>query len=345
MGIGFKFAVNFVGSDSLFRSKLMRGIMNWAGRPIPIAKGSSDPAAIKGVMSVIRDGGAVGIFPEGNRTFFGETGYFKPTIGKLAKKLGVPLVIMQIRGGFNTAPRWRKSVTRGKMTASVTRVLVPEEMEKMTDGEINDIIRADLQFNEFAYNAEKKYVFRGKKKAENLESVLFACPHCKSMTDLHSEGDEFFCGNCNARVRLNPLGVFEKVNNADGFPETILDWSKIQLDTLKFADFDKYTDAPVFSDGGVKIYLCQKAKRQEFLETAAIGFYADRFEAGSLTLPFSEITDMSVQDIDKLQIYTADKTMYMLKFPYKSNCIKYMICAYRVKNIKESRGGEDFYGY
>ena len=344
VGIGFKFAINFVASDSLFRTKLKRGLLHFFAKPIPIAKGSSDPSAIKNIMTVIKDGGAVGIFPEGNRTFFGETGYFKPTIGKLAKKLKVPLVIVNIRGGFNTAPRWRKKTSKGKMTAAVTRIISPEDMTNMTDDEINDAIEKGISFNEYEYNAEKKIIFKGNKKAEYLESALFACPECGSFTDLHSDGNEFYCKKCGAKVRFNGLGLFEKVANADKLPETVLEWSKIQLRQIKEKDYSPYSQVPVFSDGNVKINICERAKKQRLLGCGSIALYNDRITAGEYVFPLAEVTDLAIHGIRKLQIYMQYGKMYMIEAEKKTNVLKYMACGYRL--MHGIKGEEvEYYGY
>lgn len=344
VGIGFKFAINFVASDSIFRSKFNRWALRFLAQSIPIAKGSSDPSTIKNIMAVIKDGGAVGIFPEGNRSFFGETGYFKPTIGKLAKKMKVPLVIVNIRGGFNTAPRWRKKPSKGRMTAAVTKIISPEDMANMTDGEINDAISRGISFNEYEYNAKKKIKFNGKKKAEHIEAALFACPECGSFKGLHGEGNDLYCSECGARVRFDEYGFFEKVNNADKLPENVSEWSKLQLDMIKSKDYSAFVDTPVFSDDNVKINLCERAKRQRLLGTGSIALYNDRITAGELTLPLSEITDIAIHGIRKLQIYTENGKMYMIEAAEKTNLLKYMACGYHLKH-KIKNEEDDFFGY
>ena len=346
VGLGFKFGINFVASDSLFRvGRFRRWILETLVRPIPIAKGSSDPGAVKDIMSVIRQGGAVALFPEGNRTFFGATGYFKPTIGKLVKKLGVPLVVVNIRGGYNTDPRWRhNNVSRGKMTASVTRVVSPEELNELSGDEINDLIAREIDFNEFEYNAEKKIVFKGKRKAEHLETALFVCPQCGKWHDLHSRGNEFYCSSCGARVKINGLGFFEKVENANAVPDTILECSKIQLDAVKNRDYSAFSDKPVFSDANVKIYSCERAKRQKLLGKGDIALYSDRITAGEFAFPIERISDMAIQSIRKIQIYMHDGSMYMIEAPEHTNILKYMVCGYHLRHL--IKGEEDeYFGY
>jgi 1-acyl-sn-glycerol-3-phosphate acyltransferase len=96
VSMGFNFGINFVGSDTLFRYGLKSKIMTALARPIPFSKGTSDFAAIKNIISVIKDGGCVGMFPSGNRSFYGEESTIVPGIGKLVKILKAPLALVQL---------------------------------------------------------------------------------------------------------------------------------------------------------------------------------------------------------------------------------------------------------
>ncbi|MCL2821601.1 MAG: 1-acyl-sn-glycerol-3-phosphate acyltransferase, partial [Firmicutes bacterium] len=69
-GIIANFGINFVASDTIFRHGFKSWIMKKLANPIPITKGMADITAVKKMMQVTKNGGAVGIFPEGNRCFF-----------------------------------------------------------------------------------------------------------------------------------------------------------------------------------------------------------------------------------------------------------------------------------
>jgi len=214
VGAGFYFGINYIASDSIFRHGFKSWLMKILTRPIPFSKGSSDASAIIRMISVVKQGGTLGIFPSGNRSFFGEECTIKPGIGKLAKKMGVPVVLVQMRGGYNAKPRWKSKPNKGKVRAGVTRVVSVEELASFSAEQLDDIIKKELYFNEFEWNAAEKIVFRGKQKAEYLERALFFCPECKSLDGLSSKGNEFFCTFCNMRVLINDTGFFEKINNA-----------------------------------------------------------------------------------------------------------------------------------
>lgn len=341
IGAGFNFGINFVASDSIFRHGLLSKIMVALVRPIPFSKGSSDLIALKHMMSVIKDGGSVAMFPSGNRCCYGMESPIVPGIGRLAKKFNVPLVLVQLRGGYNTRPRWKTSANRGKMTAVVTKVLQVEELAAKTGEEVDEIIKQELYFNEFEYNKTAKIVYRGRRKAEYLESMLFYCPQCAGINGLFSQGNEFFCRDCDARVKINDYGFFERINNAEKIPETILEWSRLQLDYIKALDYSGFTSRPLFSDKAA-FFKAERAKREEPLGKGSIEFYSDRLVVCGHEFLYTEIT-MSIIGARKMTIYSKNDVFAVIA-PLRTNLMKYMICGYYLRN-KALNIQEEFYGY
>ncbi len=272
VGTGFTFGINYVASDSIFRHGFLSKLMVWLAHPIPISKGSMDATAVKNIMTAIKDGSAVGMFPSGNTSFFGEECFINPAVGKLCKKLGVPVVLVRQEGGYFTAARWKNKISKGRYTARVARVIEPDELASLSPEEIFSAIKDTLYHNEYEWNKTARVRFKGKRKAEYLESVLFYCPKCRSLHALRSEKNDLFCTECGARVTLNDYGFFE---GAD-MPETALAWSRAQLDYIKSLDYSLFTDKPVFNDGGVKLSLVTRATKEEALGTGEIALYGDR---------------------------------------------------------------------
>jgi len=347
VAMGFNFGINYVGSDTLFRHGLLSRIMVLLTRPIPFSKGSSDIIALKNMMGVIKDGGCVCMFPSGNRSFYGDECRIVPGIGKLAKKFNVPLVLMQIRGGFNTIARWRASRNVGKVTAFVSRVVQVAELESMTAAEVDDVIRRELGFDEFEWNRTAKVEYHGKRRAEYLESVLFYCPECGNMNGgggggLRSEGNEFLCLDCGAKVAINETGFFEKIHRAEKIPDTILEWSRMQLNHVKGFDFSPYTEKPVFTDGNVSLSIAERARKEHPIGNGTIELYADKLVICGQEFPLTEITS-AIQGVRKLTLYYND-SVYAVLAPHRTNLIKYMICAYHLRN-KALDIKEEYYGY
>ena len=75
--------------------------------------------AIRDCLRVLKEGGAVGIFPEGNRTLTGAQWEMTDSVAKFVKLSKVPLVLYNIEGGYGSDPRWGVSKRKGKMRGYV----------------------------------------------------------------------------------------------------------------------------------------------------------------------------------------------------------------------------------
>jgi len=343
VGIGFKFGINYFASDSIFRHGFQSFLMRILAHPIPFSKGSSDASAIIKMFTVIKQGGAIGIFVSGNRSFFGEECTLKPGIGKLIKKTGVPVVLVKMRGGYNIKPRWKSKPNKGKMSAGVTKVIQPEELATLSSEELDKIIMNEIYFNEFEWNAVEKIQFIGRQKAEFLERALFYCPECKSLESLSSKGNVFFCTVCGMKVEINIYGFFDKIKNADNCPNTILEWSKIQLEYIKTIDFSKFSNKPIFCDQNVRLSVAIRSRKDELLGKGSIALFFDKISICGKDFNIEKFKDMSIQGYNRLMIYT-EEGEYTVDMSAHTNAVKYMICTYHLKN-KSHNIENGHYGY
>ena len=342
LSMGFGFGINYVATDTIFRHGLLSKIMVLLVRPIPFSKGSSDLTALKHMINVIKSGGSVAMFPSGNRCCYGVESDILPGIGRLAKKFDVPLVLVQFQGGYNTLPRWKAKKNLGKVIATVVRIVSREELSALGAEEVDSIIQRELKFNEFEFNRTAQITFRGKHKAEYLESMLFYCPQCGVMNSLRSRGNEFFCTECEARVRINGTGFFERIHNAGAIPETILEWSELQLEHIKNLDYTPYGETPFFTDGEIQFSVAERAKGETLLGRGQISLFNDRVVVCDREFPLTEVT-MALVGVRNLSIYARDN-VYAIKGPWGMNLMKYMICGYHLRNMAlDIKDG--YYGY
>lgn len=91
----FKFPLYFFASDDLFNLKVSP-LINYLVHPIPKSKSLSDLNAVRTALKVFKEGGAVSISPEGNRTLSGRQWEMDDSIAKLVKLSKVPLVLYNL---------------------------------------------------------------------------------------------------------------------------------------------------------------------------------------------------------------------------------------------------------
>ena len=143
LGLSCHRRLSSMARSSLYRFKPFAAIIT-ALDAIPIDRESSTVAAMKGVINRLRDGAAVVIFPEGTRTADGKLGELKGGFVLLAKRAGVPIVPVAMVGAWECWPRTRLFPRPGRIRLEFGRLLQPEQIAAMTDGEILSACTAEI---------------------------------------------------------------------------------------------------------------------------------------------------------------------------------------------------------
>src|SRR5690606_31368421 len=91
--------VRFMAKEELFRPRILRWWLNAVGS-FPVRRGEADREAIRTALSILRDGGIVGIFVEGTRNPDGRPLPIQHGAAMLAVRAGVPIVpVAMVREG------------------------------------------------------------------------------------------------------------------------------------------------------------------------------------------------------------------------------------------------------
>lgn len=329
--------VYYIASEDLFSMGWVSRLIRWLVAPIPIKKQTTDLQAVKTCIKVARQGGTICLAPEGNRTFHGKTIYMNPSIASLVQKLGLPLAIFRIEGGYGVHPRWSDVVRRGNMRSYVSRVIEPEEYKAMSRAELFELIRSELYVNE-AYPSGP---FRHRKNAEFLERAMYTCPGC-GLTTLESSGDIIRCTKCDRQIRHLPTKELEGVNCQ--FPHRfVADWYEWQQDFINQTDLLALTDAPVYEET-VQLSLVHPYKDKEVLDPrATVRLYGDRITIADRTMPFAETDAVVVLGKNKLNLYFGNELL-QLKGDARFNALKYVHFFHRHKNQTRGDHNDKFLG-
>ena len=210
----FPFQLYFYASDDLFNLKVSP-LIRYLAAPIPKSKSVADLKAVMISLRVLREGGAIGITPEGNRTLSGRQWEMGDSVAKLVKTAKVPLVLFNLCGGYGTDPRWGVKIRRGtKFVGRVRRILTPEEYAGMSDEELFGIIKNELDVDDTL--SGKRY--KSRRRAEYIERALYMCPVCGSIGTIHSHGTGFCCTSCKTEAEYTedlkispPVGGYSRI--------------------------------------------------------------------------------------------------------------------------------------
>lgn len=107
LGVGAPRPVYFMARDTLAKVPLLGAWMRGVG-VVLVDRNAPSAKTLATVIENLKQGHAVGVFPEGTRTTTGELGEFKRGILLLLKKTRATVVPAAIRGSFHALPRGRR---------------------------------------------------------------------------------------------------------------------------------------------------------------------------------------------------------------------------------------------
>ena len=97
VGLGCPREVHFMAKQELFDNPFLGWLIR-AYNALPVKRGTADHRALRRASGVLREGGALLMFPEGTRSTSGELGSAKAGVGFLACSSGAPIVPAHITG-------------------------------------------------------------------------------------------------------------------------------------------------------------------------------------------------------------------------------------------------------
>ncbi|MDE6597614.1 MAG: 1-acyl-sn-glycerol-3-phosphate acyltransferase [Clostridia bacterium] len=301
LSLSFRFPVYFVASDDLFNLKISP-LIKYLVAPIPKSKSLHDVAAMMGVFRVIKEGGAVGIFPEGNRTISGGQWEMTDAIAKLAKSLKVPLVIYNIHGGYGTDPRWGHSIRKGRATGGVRKIISVEELNALSADQLFALIKKELDVND----ADSGVSFRSKKRAEYIERALYMCPVCRGVSGIVSHKYKLKCRYCGTEaVYTEKLSLSPAV---EGFGR-IYEWYGWEKNEIVKA----VAEGMRIEDKGILFRESVKFKKKKKLAGDSVYIDKDKLVIyggkGEQVFPLTEITALTMVGKKKFNFYHEGKIL------------------------------------
>ena len=331
LGKSFFRPIYFVASDDLLKNGFISKIMKHTVAPIPIRKGTMDISSIRNCISIAKEGGTIGIFPEGNSTYSGEISYLGINLVKFIRKLDLPLIIYHIDGGYGLDPRWGKKSRRGKGSRGyVQRVLSKEELCSLKDEELLKIINTNL-----SQEISPSLRFKSKEKAEYLERVLFVCPKCHALETLVSEKNAIKCKCCSLEATYEEDLSFSSNEPSFKFKK-VSEWMNYQKEYLK--DLAIEENKVLLGDEKVTLISCLEGKEKEVELVGKLQMNSKSFiikGEKEIQFFFKDIKQVENQGKHKLLFYIG-KDYYEFKGGERFSSYKYYLMFNRINNTLEN---------
>lgn len=198
--------VQFMAGEGLFDAPGAGRLARWSGA-VPRKKMVADLQSVRQLLAWGRVGGLIGLFPEADRTWDGQTQALVPGIGRLVRTAGLPVLVARLVGVYHQHPRWAARQRRGPVRVELDP---PRSFTRQDDPEqIEASLQEALTVDPLERPAGR---LRGKELALGLPDALFECPRCGATDRLRAKGDALSCAACRAQWgldlehRLSPRG-------------------------------------------------------------------------------------------------------------------------------------------
>ncbi len=271
------FHINWVAGRYLFKFRFLGTIMDKGIGAISKQQGKSDLFTIRTIREKLSKGEVVGLFPEGTRTWDGSSLPIPSAMAKMIRMLKVPVVIIHLEGAFGARPRWAPFYRKGPVVLHAKSVLQPSKYTSLSIDKLTELLNEQLYFSHDAWQSEHHIPFKGKKRAEGIEDLLFACRSCGSFSTLKAKGDTVTCTSCASSWRLDE---FDLLHNKGDQEETITlpEWHEWESEKLTDHLSKGWGDSPFFTpDTGVLFQKIEEPYMKTISRMFNVTVYKDRF--------------------------------------------------------------------
>ncbi len=206
---------------------------------IPTKKFVADATMVRDVLYAVKKlGDSIVMYPEAGYTFDGTATVLPDNLGKCVKMLGIPLVMIKTYGAFSRDPLYNNLQKRKvRVSATVEYLLSKEQIEKMDEQQIGEIIREQFSFDSFAWQRDNRVRISEGFRADGLHRILYKCPDCRTEGEMLGEGIAIKCKRCGAKHELNEYGELISVTADETIPH-VPDWYRWEREEVK-AELDR----------------------------------------------------------------------------------------------------------
>ncbi len=220
----------FVGKDGLLRSLGC----------VPTKKFTTDPVLVRDMVHVVKElKESILMYPEASYTFDGTATPLPESLGKLVRLLGVPVLMIETFGAFVHDPLYNNLQVRDVTVTAKVRVLVSAEetgysaagAKSSQEGpvgeksrpegnagsrpvgapELNRRIKEAFTFDGFRWQQENHVRIAEDFRADDLQRVLYKCPHCLTEGRMLGNGTKLLCTACGEEYELDEYGFLKRI--------------------------------------------------------------------------------------------------------------------------------------
>lgn len=224
-----KAKIRFVVTEIAYLDFSKKLSMKHLARTIKKRVGKADYEATKAIFTFLRSGYSIGIFPEADNTFYGETVDMYQSTGRLLKKANVNVVLVKQMGGYLSQPRWADNFAKKGVLHTHSKILfTKEQLQLLTATEITQIVEKEIYHNDYDWQRKNMIDMKRKNRAMGIERLVYYCNKCGSIMTVKGDKDDIYCSSC------GKIGTFNKYDFIEGNKhDNLVDYNKEQYSHIE----------------------------------------------------------------------------------------------------------------
>ena len=187
----------FIGIEWLLRA--VGGVCN--------RKFTRSVTLVRNMLHVRKNGDIVVLFPEARYSLCGTNSILPASLGKMVRKMNVPVVVLIMHGHHINSPFWNVG-SRGirPVKSEMKLLLTKDETQSLPVDEINSRLADVFVYDDFSWQKENKVRVKSKRRAEGLHNILYQCASCGVEYKMMSSGSTLQCEHCGKTWEMSELG-------------------------------------------------------------------------------------------------------------------------------------------
>lgn len=311
--------VRWVAGAYLFKNKFTKFCLDNLATCIAKQQGRSDLTTIKRIDAALKENSIVGLFPEGTRTWDGDSiDINHKATAKLFRIFKVPVYFLALEGAYDLHPRWADVKRRGTLVVRLKKILSVDDLKTLSVKELTNIVKDNLSFSQQEWQNRVHKPYPCKKGAHGIQRLLYICPKCHSTQTIYGQNNVVRCSHCKTEDVLTEYLNFEK--GSFGF-KTLPQWNSYQKDYIKNNDVEYEKDKGDFFRKGVNNHF-EKISTKFFCQLRNKEIIFTLSDNTKYVFEIEKIESMVLSVKQSIEFYYENQ-LYSFRLKSELNSLKY----------------------
>lgn len=258
---------------------------------------------------------SVVIFPEFNCSIFGNSEELPQKITDFLCETNFDIKFLTLVGSFFNYPIWAPKPRISSINISQQFTIKSSFLAGLSPEEKNLAINNNMPSSATIYGSRFPVMIKSNNLAENIESIVYACPKCGTLFSVYSEYNYLKCRECGSAIEFAHNGQISLSNTIHTFD----DFDEFLFNNLKNRSF---SIKPIISYDNVYLMTRLTNGKIKELGQIALTIFANKIEIKTsnktTTIKFSNIKNIKLVEDNTIIIFTKNEE-FVVKGKNKEN--------------------------